>query len=398
MRKLTVVTGACCCLLLALPGRAHAQEVRFELTLAGGRTQFRSGDPIKLRFHFVTTGAEYTVTEYPWPSPADRVTLTPRDGVYPWSADLARFDAWRGDWFRVVPLKPEAPVTQTMTLNEVYRFDHPGHYTLHITTQRVSAGAHAPDPDSRALELTSNDISFDVLAADPREEERSAAAILASVRASPDINAAQEVSERLKYLAGDGATAAKLSLYLHPVIINGLTTNVTDGLWIARDRQGVVSALEKAVIDPAQISNINMDLLGTLVYLKASLVIPYDGRQEAVEPLLEQLSAGYVHQIARSIPGRTGEPGIDAARIVFASLASRHQTGSADFAVAREYLVAHFADVDPNNVDWLLNVYGEHLRDPRMIPVLKRIIADTSDPVAAPTRVAAEKQLALIGP
>ena len=68
-----------------------------------------------------------------------------------------------------------------------------------------------------------------------------------------------------------------------------------------------------------------------------------------------------------------------------------------DISWAREYLLEHFSDVDPYNVDWLLNGYGQYLRDRRMVPALQHLVDDTHDP-GDPTRDAALKQLALISP
>jgi hypothetical protein len=49
-------------------------------------------------------------------------------------------------------------------LNEWVSLDHPGHYTLYVTTGRVSRQA---SPRNEPMELRSNSLEFDILAADP---------------------------------------------------------------------------------------------------------------------------------------------------------------------------------------------------------------------------------------
>jgi hypothetical protein len=390
----------------ALAGPLFAANFRCELTLRGNQTQFRSGEPIRLRLNISADTPGYSVignpADFP-PAHLDNVVVTPTQGVYPWSADRERFENYRNDQIGFSELVPGKPFKLAIRLNNHFRIDTPGRYTVHITTRRV----HAADPSSHdphrfevpPIELTSNDVSFEVLPMSPDDEARLATSLGQRIRAATDAGAAQAIIVNdLQDLTGDAATAVKLSVYLKPQVIHGLTTNAATGLWIARNRAMVISALERAIVDPNQISSVNMDLLDTLVSLKSSIERPYEPTRPEASDNSDQLSAQYVHQIAGTIPQRKGEPGIDAARIVFDWMARHDKASGPDFEMAREYLIVHFADVDPYNVDWLLNDHGKFLRDRRMVPALQHLVDDSHDPILRSNRDVALRQLALIAP
>ncbi len=218
------------------------------------------------------------------------------------------------------------------------------------------------------------------------------------IRASTDQRAARQLANELDYLPGDAATKVKLSLFLHPKTFYPFGIDVGRGLWIARNRPMVVAALEKAITDPAQSNGAGSGLLGTLVALKASLEVPYDAKQSATQLPTKRITAEYAHQIAMSIPARTGESKIDAARTVFVAMVNAGNTSSPDFDIAREAIITHFGEVNEYIVDWMLNAYGKYLRDPRMIPALHRILENTTDPILTGERAAAITQLAEIAP
>jgi hypothetical protein len=376
--------------LLLFSAVTLASEVICELSLEGGKTQFRSGEPIVLQFSFTATGpvsVDVTTTEPP--SPIDTVVLTPKEGAFPWLDEQARGKRYSPDYVNTTTAEPNQPVTLTLTLNDLYRFDSPGHYTVSITTRRVRVGdgssnGSLPSP-GYLQELTSNDVSFDVVPFPDQDEAALAVSLEQRIRASANQRSAQKLADELDYLSGDAATAAKLSLFLHPKTFDPSRVDVTQGLWIARNRTMVVAALERAIVDPAQTS---ADLVGTLVDLKATL-------QPRQNP--EAIKAEYIHQMALSIPKRTGESRIDAARTVFVTMAREGHASGPDFDIARETIITHFSEVDQySDVESILNPYGKYLLDPRLVPALRRILETTTDPVFSGNREAALTQLARI--
>jgi len=408
-----LIRAGIACVALASSNAAlatSAPEVRCELTLQGDRIQLRADERIELKMAFIAEEPGYIVntTIFAGPSPSESVQLTPAKTVYPWSADLGRFTHFQNDALTFTELIAQTPVEVPIVLNDDYRFDLPGHYRIMVTSRRVRAarqhGISSLNDDPSTLLLTCNDVSFEVLPAVTADEQARVASIVQRIRAAGDANAAQAIIwKELDYLSGDSATAAKIGFFLNPIVTGDLTTNATRGLWIARNRVMVVAALEKAIVDPAQRNGVSMNLLGTLVALKASLEMPLASPSSQPPPALtraaiERLTAEYVHQIAQTIPKRNGEAAIDAARTVFVWMASTHTAVGPEFDTAREYLIAHFAQIEPHTIDWLLGGFGSYLRDRRLIPVLQGMLGDTSDPSSGPNRNAVATQLALIGP
>jgi hypothetical protein len=76
-------------LLPVFTAAAPATQVKCELSLQGGKTQFRLGEPMVLQLSFTANGpgvSVNTTTTEP-PSPFDTVVLTPKEGAFPWLED-----------------------------------------------------------------------------------------------------------------------------------------------------------------------------------------------------------------------------------------------------------------------------------------------------------------------
>jgi hypothetical protein len=362
-------------------------EVSLDMALAEGKTQFRSGEPIILQLSFVAsaTGVSLNTTTTNPASPIDTVLLTPSEGAYPWLEAQARGNRYSPDYAAMTELTPNKPAVINLTLNDLYRFDSAGHYSVRVTTRRTGS------------ELTSNEVSFDVVPFSEHEEADLAASLEQRIRGATNQGEAQRLANLLNYLPGDAATQAKLSLFLKPKIFYPFGIDVTQGLWIARNRAMVVAALEKAIADPAQENGAGSNMLGTLVALKESLESPYDPKKPGPRADSQKIQGEYLHQIALTIPQRSGDARIDAARTVFVALAQMKQTDTADFQTAREVLIAEFHQVNEYNVDWLLNSFGQYLIDPRIVPAL-HLILDNTAPFWTLNRAAALSQLAKVAP
>lgn len=111
----------------------------------------------------------------------------------------------------------------------------------------------------------------------------------------------------------------------------------------------------------------------TAVALAASLEAASGSQVDADKSTEQRLC----HLVAATLPQRTGESLINGARTVFVTLIQERQSGSSDFQSAREIVITHFDDVDQYNVDWLLNAYGKYLEDPRLNPILVRMLEKT---------------------
>ena len=374
-----------------------APPVRLELLLPQGKTTFRSGEPILLELSFTATEPGYslnTTTTDP-ASPVDTLVLSPTEGVFPWLDDQARGNRYSPDYAGITSLEVNKPETVHLPLNSVYRFDSPGHYTVHVVTRRVGAG-DLPNRQPLAA-LASNEVSFDIQAMSDADDAARAASLETQIRQATDRSHAQELAEELDWLTGDASTQVKLSLFLHPKTFYPFAVNVNRGLWLARNRAMVVAALERALSDPAQPLSAGFSVLSTAVELKARLQVPYDSAPPGKPLPTEQIEGEYLRRIAATLPERAGESLVNAALTLFTRLAQRKDTAGPEFSAAREALVTHFADVNEFNVDWLLNTYGSYLQDTRMIPALQNILQTQSKPVLNGERAAALAQLIKLG-
>src|SRR6185503_20551567 len=97
----------------------------------------------------------------------------PKTGVYSWLDDSTRGPRYWPDYFAIAALQPGQPVKVKLPLNALYRFDQPGHYTVHVVSRRVSSG---PVGAERPVDpLTSNEVRFEVVPMSDSDEAAEAA-------------------------------------------------------------------------------------------------------------------------------------------------------------------------------------------------------------------------------
>jgi hypothetical protein len=378
-----------CTLFCGAASAQAAGPVHLELSVPRGKTTFQIGERIELILQFSVSAAGHfldkTTTEPA--SPIDTIVVSPMTGVVPWLADQARGRPYVPDYSAMWPLMENKATILSLPLNAVYRFDAPGHYTIHVVTKRVTG-----------LTLTSNDISVDIGPMSDAEDANRAAELEQQIRAARDRNQAQLLAYDLDWLTGDGSTRVKLSLFLHPKVFYPFGVDVTKGLWIARNRALVVAELEHALADPAMPLQAGSSLLGTAIALKARLQVPFNPAAPA-EPLpTAQIEREYLDLIATTLNQRSGESLVTAARTLFADYVARKDTSGEGFATVREILITHFSEVNEFNVDTLLNRYGDYLKDSRLVPSLENILRTQHKPTMGPERDAVLAQLIKIAP
>lgn len=382
---------------LVLSGSVVAQNSGssgVQLSLASDKSSYRIGEPIILELEFSARESGYSVntTTTELASPIDELVLSPKTGVYSWLDDYARGNRYSPDYSFMSALELEHPVKVKLSLNALYRFDQPGRYTVHVVSRRVSQGSiQALRP---AGALISNDVSFDVRPMSDLEEAEEAASLEELIRSAPDLKTAQQYAERLKWLTGDPSTRVKISLFLSPKIFYPFGVDVSQGLWLARNRALVVSSLEEAMIDPKHSVEITSGELRIAVALKSRLLSPYDPSNANPLPLAtEQIEHQYLNRIAETLPQRQGESLVRTAITLLTTLAQRKETTTPQFQAARETIIRNFATVNEYQIDWLLNAYGKYLVDERIVPALQEILRQQHAGLFASARSAVFKQL-----
>ena len=395
MRALKQVVAVVVAVLAVSAGaQTAASSAVAELAFKNGKTHFRSGEPIVLEVTYRPGVDGCFLVSDTEPSPMDVVEVTPTEGAFRWVQGNGRgSDA--SSWGQ---LKANTPAVMRLTLNDLYRFDERGTYTVKVRTSHLRCGEFAK---AKAEELTTNSVSFDIEPFAEAYEKALAQSLEQRIRASRNEREADRLAKELQYLPGDDATRAKLSLTLHEKTFYPFGVNLGDSLWIARNREMVVRALEEAIADPSQVESARF--IPTLLELKRNTVKPEEHCCVVVattHPGGDTLAAGYMHEVAVSLPKRTGESRIEAALAVFEADARGAESDSAlkaDYQQAREVVIAHFGEINEYSVEYVLRVYGKYLEDPRIVPDLQKLI-DQSNGIFTNNRVEAMKQIRKIAP
>jgi hypothetical protein len=390
-------SGLTLALILLSACAALAQQnpdLQVRLSLANGKDSYRGGEPIILEVTFTARALGYRINEVTTEpaSPVDQVLLSPAKGIYPWLDDYSRERRYFPDFDTSNELQPGQPVTIELPLNALYRFDEPGRYTVHVVTSRIASGDFL-HPKAIAA-LTSNDVSFDTVPMDDADEAAMAEHLESLIRSARDLRTAQRYASQLQWLTGDPSTRVKLSLFLHPKEFYPFGVDVSNGLWVARNRALVVSTLEQAMSDPRQPIGPVGSVLQVAGALKSRLESPYDPAS-TTNPLPQgnQIEDDYVRRIAATLPLRRGANLASTGITLLVSLVQRGKTGTLEFEAAREAVITHFADVNEYQVDWVLYGYGKYLEDPRMIPALENMLGTIKFNT---THAALENQLAAL--
>lgn len=389
-----VVAGAVAAMAVVGGAQTTATSSVVELAFKDGKTHFRSGEPIVLEVTYRPGVDGCFLVSDTEPSPMDVVEVTPTEGAFRWVQGNGRgSDA--SSWGK---LKANTPAAMRLTLNDLYRFDERGTYTVKVRTSHLHCGEFGK---AKAQELTTNAVSFDVEPFAEADEKALAESLERRIRASKNEGEADRLARELSYLPGDDATRAKLSLTLHEKTFYPFGVDLGDSLWIARNREMVVKALEDAIADPSQVDGARF--IPTLLELKRNTVRPEEHCCVVfgtAHPGTDTLAAGYMHEVAASLPKRTGESRIEAALAVFEADARGAESDpalKADYQQAREIVVTHFGEINEYSVESVLRVYGKYLEDPRIVPDLQRLI-DHSEGIFTNNRVEAMKQLNTIAP
>ena len=354
--------------------QAQAPTATAELSFANGASSYHSGEPIRLVITYQLADADCYLVSDTVPSRMDHIELTPASGIFRWQED----DGSGSDASVWSKLDAGKPAASTLVLNDLFRFDEAGDYTVQVRTHHLHCGQYS---SAESTELVTNAVRFHVEPFAFTEEQQLARSLEQRIRSATNQHAAEELAEELDYLPGEDATRAKINLTLHPKLFYPFGIDVSKGLWIARNRSLIISAMQASISDPRIYFGAN--LIGTLVELQTEPSSPkvtccvFSGN---VDPRKAALTAEYTHQLAQSMSSRSGDNLVDTALTVFETdtraKAAQPET-SADAQAAREILISHFAEINEYQVGTLLQQFGPELADPRILPALEALRAES---------------------
>jgi hypothetical protein len=391
---------------LVIPAIAQTagSDVQARLSLAGGKSVYRTGDPIRVVLSFTSDADGYNlnVTTTKPASPVDEILLTPDDGVFRWLDEYSGKHRYWPDHssMRKITTTP-APVE--LALNDWFRFDRPGKYTVQVKTSRVSRPEHPRDPVA-LIYLMTNEVSFEVVAMTTAEEEQEVQRLLALLNVTRNQKEYTRISEELSYLAGEASTREKARRYISSEGRSGnYYQNIYFGLFIARDRALVRQLLEGALRDPNTL--VTHQLLHTLIRLRLlqegkepPSIYGFNEAGDQKQQHYSEIQEEYLRELTASLPKRTGKSLMAAAMTVLQDLPNEPDRAAPMLSDARKILLQEFDGLSKYDQDLLLNGYWNKFRDPSLQPALERILKKERQPQGYLMRISPLKRLIELAP
>ncbi|HLM55056.1 MAG TPA: hypothetical protein VK422_02950 [Pyrinomonadaceae bacterium] len=394
---------------LAAPARAQegTEGVRVTLSLAGGKAVYRAGEPVRLVLSFTSEREGFavnTTTTKP-ASPIDQLVVAPEAGLARWLDEYSGAHRYSPDYASVMQLKGK-PVTVELVANDWFRFDRPGRYTARVKTFRALPAGRPPTLEGLII-LTTNEVSFEVVAMSAEEEAQEVRRLSAAFAAAKDWREAARVSEELSYLTGEAATREKVRLYLMPREGPGNAhQNLYYGLYMARDRALVARLLHESLRDTK--TPPTHSTLHTLTHLRMTqegVESSGHGFNPAVPPETpgqrrqREILNEYLRELAASLPKRSGASLTGTAMLLLDNAQKDAGQDAQMLADVREILLREFERLHPYTQERLLSHYWEQVRGgPSMRAALEGILTARREPQSYQLRGAAIKRLIELDP
>jgi hypothetical protein len=360
-----------------------ARDVHVSLSIRGGKTTFRSGEPIRLVLSFTATQPGYTVNDLVGRETRlpDEIAITPETGVVRW---FERYGGFTPDFALARGLSTQ-PVDLTVPLNYQFRFDQAGEYTVRVRTRRASAVGMRGAGGATALET--NAVTFRIVPMTAEEEaaevERLRALIDVSQRC--DTPAESEHCDDLAFLAGDIATREKVRRVLSPPTRNLAGWSAfAMGLFISRNPQLAVSLLEESLRDLTRPASHITTLARLRLWVEGATFPPTGfGSQQTATPetmRLAEIQRGYVDEVLASLPRRSGTARRDAALNLLSLHPRRTPSGPGSQPspippALRQVIIEDFSSIDPVNQAALLQTRWPDIRDPALLAAVVELAA-----------------------
>lgn len=388
-------------LLFISVASGQSADVRVKLSLVESKTSYRIGEPIKIALDFTADRDGYVVehlSEGNQPS-SDKIVISPDTGFTYWYAEYSDNFRYARDFFAVQKLTG-TPKRVEIVLNDSLRFDNPGRYTVSVTTKRVKATG--PDAPPDPLNLTTNQISFEVQPMSDEDEVKEVGRLSALLSTRQDRQAAEEIARQLSYLTGEPSTREKVRRFI--IENEAGNAHLYNGLFIARNRAFTLKLLESAMRDP----NVPVTSLMLSAALRLKMLLMYGVSDRPAGPVTyilqpnedprhRELRQGYVTELMGTLSKRSGDSLTTTASTIFAAIPQDSPSEKGRMREARDILVQQFDFLPASTQEWFLTMHGDQLRDPILIPSLKKLL-NSSGPASFNLHQAALRQLLELAP
>jgi hypothetical protein len=367
-----------------------ASGVKVQLSFAGLKSTYRIGEPIKLVMEFTADREGFTAEILPDRGEAggDTIVISPETGVVHWLDELTDNQTFLRDVISTVKLD-NSPQRVEIILNDTVRFDVPGTYTVRVNTRRVTP-PFSLVRGPRQILLSTNSITFEITPMSDADEAKEVKRLTDLLDARRDWRNDEEISKQLSYLTGDPSTREKVRRFLAPEERSGnYRAHLTYGLFSARNRALVLNLVEQGMRDPG--IPVTSHLLNMAIRLKTLLTRGVTPKPVAAvtatlppgeSPLSREIREAYLVELAESLARRSGRSLTTTAMTIVTSLPTDLQSSDAGFREARRILLQQFDTLESTSQDLLLRAYWNQVRDPALIPSLKKMLAGSVREVA----------------
>lgn len=362
------------------------------LVPVNGKTVYRIGEPIYLSLVFNSQGGEYylLMSSEQMVSTPDEVILTPIEVVFDWRARYERGKYFMNDYFGYTKLS-EKPINVDLALNDFFRFDRPGKYSVYVKTKRVFAEKTTTfSPNLRdLLPLVSNPVDFEIKEMTDAEERAEIKRLTLLIDSETDWQKQDKFARELAFLAGDAATVEKIKRFLNPGEYKGnYHHHISKGLLMARNKELAIKLLEEAFRDLDREVGYNLPyMLGELRRLAENSGAPSIAENGTSKPTTyvadkrsSEIRQAYFDEMLRSLPFRKGKSRLVTAFTIFTQLPNTDVTSEA-FTVTKAILLEDFDALTPHGKDQLLGHFWEKIKTPVLLPSIEKIL-QSGEPVS----------------
>jgi hypothetical protein len=360
-------------------------EVHVKLSLAENKTVYRIGEPIRIAMDFAADREGYLVevTSEGNDLLSDKILISPETGITHWYLELMDNRYGGRDYFGYEKLT-SSPRRLEIVLNDSLRFDNPGRYTVSVTTSRLRKPAK--DPYGEPFTITTNAISFEVQSMSDEDEAKEVKRLSDLLNATRESRAGEPIAKRLAYLTGEPSTREKVRRFIDSdERTDSYRYTIYNGLFIARNRALVLKLIETALRDP----NIPATSLMLGAACRLGVLLNYGVSERPVGPVIgvlqpqedprnREVREAYLAELAAGLGKRNGNSLTTTATTILSSIWPQSKSDSPDAREARNVLVQQFDTLHPFTQEWLLRQYWNQMRDPLLIPSLKKMLTATT--------------------
>jgi hypothetical protein len=350
-------------------GTAGIPDVRLEAH--DGKSTFYLGEPIRLDLVFENrTGSPFMLNNTVYGDLSEKVEITPGTGWFQWQTPSGH------DYSSEAKLD-DAPIQIPVRLDEGFVFREPGEYQVRVTTARLMRGSTLGGVGVPAI--TTNELTIKIQPMPAEAEAAKLREIRADLVGAGSTNRDPTRTKGMRNLAtlqGEDALAEKVKLLEDGD--DDFRSVIREAFATTHDLQKQLALLEQAWTDPKltpqydtpdALDETRLLLAGRNLRGWQMVVGPH--APDAVEERLAIERRADMVALLDSMPQRAGESRTMGAYflIEFGGLTEAQRARAVDYAVEE------FPHMDDTAQHMLLETSRPPLRDPRLVPVLRSMLA-----------------------